>query len=187
MGPQLYLLHIDQTIKSVQYSWTFIQNFLNLPYQVALPSWAKTRGSFCLVRLLKVFIPVSQPGGWVHLFLVSMHRVRTVGFVWTALWLTWSLQFQTAFLIKLTHGFILTPLWLNETRAMWLICSFQFASLAFLAGRSTHDIKKNCPGSGIRLLHSCSACWQRIQDGGLQSSLPGQHTHTYTHTVSQTA
>lgn len=37
-----------------------------IPYQVATPSLARIRGSFCLVRLLKVFKPVSNPLGLIH-------------------------------------------------------------------------------------------------------------------------
>lgn len=36
------------------------------PYQVATPSLVRIRGSFCLLRLLKVFKPVSKPLGLTH-------------------------------------------------------------------------------------------------------------------------
>lgn len=38
-----------------------------ITHQVATPSLARTRGSLCLVRLLKTFNPVSNPPGFVHL------------------------------------------------------------------------------------------------------------------------
>lgn len=40
----------------------------DIPYQVATPSLARMSGSFCLVRLLNVFKPVSNPLGLTHLF-----------------------------------------------------------------------------------------------------------------------
>lgn len=48
-------------------------------YQVATPSLAKMRGSFCLVRLLKTFNPVSNPLGFVH----SVPEMLPHGPVWT--------------------------------------------------------------------------------------------------------
>lgn len=50
-------------------------------YQVATPSLAKMRGSFCLVRLLKTFNPVSNPLGFVH----SVPEMLLHGPVWTDL------------------------------------------------------------------------------------------------------
>lgn len=43
-------------------------------YQVASPSLARMRGSFCLVRLLKAFKPVSKPLGFLHFFPVSLQQ-----------------------------------------------------------------------------------------------------------------
>lgn len=44
----------------------------HVTYQVATPSLARIRDSFCLVRLLKTFNPVSNPLGFVHFFPESL-------------------------------------------------------------------------------------------------------------------
>lgn len=55
-----------------------LMSFERVQYQVAIPSRARIRGSFCLVRLLKVFKPVSNPVGVTHFLSLLLHDPRII-------------------------------------------------------------------------------------------------------------
>lgn len=65
VGPQLYLRKFTYYCACLNMFSTYKQ-LSCVSYQVATPSLARMRGSFCLVRLLKTFKPVSNPLGFVH-------------------------------------------------------------------------------------------------------------------------
>lgn len=78
VGPQLYLRGFT-VIEHLEICRVYISR--DHTYQVATPSLAKMRGSFCLVRLLKTFNPVSNPLGLVH----AVPEMLLHGPVWTDL------------------------------------------------------------------------------------------------------